>query len=149
MTETNQSQTSSNSGRWTVAAMFGFAVLMIASLFLYWEFYTAPFRELQYAIAEAYPDSAPRVVGGEHKSHKNEHPMTLRVVVYVSDDEFDPEEEVEKSEARAKELAAIAFEHHAVGDYEQLQIVLLQKVPESARKRWTMMKPVAEWREML
>ncbi len=141
--------TKSNSGRWTVVAMFGFAFTMIGLLFAYWEFYTAPFRELQYAIADEYPESSPRVVGGQHKSHKEDFPKILRVVVYVPQKEFNPEKEVEKSVSRAADLARLAFKHQDVGEYEQLDIVLLQKVPEGSRRRWTTSKSIEEWKPIL
>ncbi len=137
--------TKSNSGRWTVVAMFGFAFTMIALLFTYWEFYTAPFRELQYAIADAYPGSSPRVVGGQHKSHKEGFPKILRVVVYIPPKEFNPETEEDRSEARAAKLARLAFKHQDVSEYAQLDIVLLQKVPEGARRRWITSKSIEEW----
>ncbi|MBT5019464.1 hypothetical protein OAF98_01150 [Planctomicrobium sp.] len=149
MNETVETNLKSNRGRWTVVAMFGFAALMVSLLFIYWELYTAPFRPLQYAIADAFPESSPRVIGGQHKSHKTEHPPTLRVVIYVPVQEFDPETETEKSETRALKLARLAFEHQDVSEYELIQFVLLQKIPESARRRWTVMKTVDEWKELL
>lgn len=149
MNESSDQTRKSNRGRWTVAAMFGFAALMVSLLFIYWEMYTAPFRPLQYAIADQFEGSSPRVVGGQHKSHKTEHPPTLRVVVYVPMDEFDPETAIEKSEERAFTLARLAFEHQEMSEYEQLQIVLLQRVPESARRRWTMIKTIEEWEAVL
>lgn len=149
MNESPENTNQSNRGRWTVAAMFGFAAMMVSLLFIYWELYTAPFRPLQYAIADQFEGSSPRVVGGQHKSHKTKHPPTLRVVVYVSTEDFDPETATEKSEERAFQLARLAFEHQDVSEYEQLQIVLLQKVPESARRRWTIIKTVEEWEAAL
>lgn len=139
----------SHRGRWTVVGMFGFAILMITLLFTYWHFYTAPFRTLQYAIAAKYPASSPRIVGGQHKSHKAGFPKVLRIVVYISTEEFDPEAATATSEERALKLAQMAFEYQDVDSYDELQIVLLQKVPEGARKRWTAIRQIAEWREML
>lgn len=149
MNETAETNSKSNRGRWTVVAMFGFAAMMVALLFIYWEMYTAPFRPLQYAIADAFPESSPRVVGGQHKSHKTEYPPTLRVIIYVPVEDFDPETETEKSEARAFRLARLAFEHQDVSEYELIQIVLLQKIPESTNRRWKVTKTVDEWKAVL
>ncbi|TWT58167.1 hypothetical protein KOR42_15380 [Thalassoglobus neptunius] len=129
--------------------MFGFAFMMIAMLFLYWELYTKPFRSLQYAIAAEFPDSSPKVIGGQHKSHKDISPVLLRVVVYVPDKDFDPTTDDAKSEVRALDLVRLAFENHDVDQYEQIDVVLLQKVPEGARKRWSIARPVDEWRAEL
>lgn len=148
MVEPNR-RSGSHSGRWTVAAMFGFAIMMVTLLFVYWEFYTAPFRPLQYAIAAAFPESSPRVVGGQHKSHKSGDPKILRIVVYVPDSDFDPEQSMKESENRAADLVRLAFEHQKIDEYEQIEVVLLQKVPESARKRWSKTQSVAEWQAVL
>lgn len=149
MSTDEQKPKTNHSGRWTVVGMFLFALMMIGMLFLYWELYTAPFRDLQYAIAESFPDSSPRVVGGQHKSHKEGTPKILRVVIYVPDKEFDPEVDLEKSDLLAFEIVRMAFEHQNVDEYDQVDIVLLQKVPESGRKRWSVSKPVQEWRVLL
>ncbi|MEW4488853.1 hypothetical protein AB1L42_12275 [Thalassoglobus sp. JC818] len=142
-------QSGKNSGRWTVVAMFGFAITMIAILFLYWELYTKPFRPLQYAIAAEFPDSSPKVIGGQHKSHKDISPVLLRIVVYVPEGDFDPTLDESKSEERSLNLVRLAFENHDVEQYEQIDVVLLQRVPEGARKRWSVTHPVEEWRTLL
>lgn len=147
--ESASTNSQSNAGRWTVVAMFGFAATMIVLLFLYWHFYTAPFRELQYAIAQQFPESSPRVVGGKHKSHKDDNPMVLRVIVYIPKDDFDPEASESLCESRAVQLAQLAFQHHDVSRYQQLQIVLLQKVPESKQRRWEQTSPVDQWRQAI
>lgn len=129
--------------------MFGFAIVMIAALYIYWEAYTRPFRPLQYAIAEQFPGSSPKVVGGQHKSHKDNSPVILRLVVNVPEKEFDPIEDDQKGEARALELVALANEHVNVTKYEQIDVVLLQQVPDSGRKMRTVSKTVDEWLALL
>ena len=138
-----------NGGHWTVVVMFSFALTMILALYLYWDLYTRPFRPLQYAIAEVFPDSSPKVIGGQHKSHKDNSPVLLRIVVDIPVEQFDPTVDVEASEERALELCRLAFEHHDVNQYEQIDIVLLQKVPEGARKRWSISRSLSEWQQRL
>ena len=129
--------------------MFGFALTMVALLFLYWHFYTAPFRSLQYAIDAKYPHSSPRVVGGQHKSHKEGLPEILRLVVYIPNEDFDPETNLEKSEARALELAELAFEYQDETKYDEMEIILLEKDAAGTRKHWKTSKTIDEWKELL
>src|SRR3990172_7938391 len=74
------------SGKWVVIGMFVFAIAATAGLFAYWELHTAPFRELQDALAQEFPRSRPRVEGGQRKKHKHT-PRILSIVLRV---EFDP-----------------------------------------------------------
>ena len=147
--ENNNHRERRNAGSWTVVAMFGFATLMIAILFLYWELYTKPFRPLQYAIAEQFPDSSPKVIGGQHKSHKDDNPVILRLVVNIPEKEFDPTENEEASNKRAMELTRLAFEHHDVTQYEQIDVVLLQRISDGSRERWNVSRPVDEWKSLI
>jgi len=70
-----------------VLIMFAFAFAMIGMMYLYWELHTRPFRQLQIAINARYPNSMPRVIGGQHKSHQPGSKTTLRIVIAV---DFDP-----------------------------------------------------------
>ncbi len=70
-----------------VLIMFAFAFAMIGMMYLYWELHTRPFRPLQIAINDRYPNSMPRVMGGKHKSHQPENKTKLRMIVAV---DFDP-----------------------------------------------------------
>ncbi|MCA9111203.1 MAG: hypothetical protein KDA52_14725 [Planctomycetaceae bacterium] len=117
------------SGRTVVFGMFGFAIVMTAILWLYWDAYTAPFRPLQYAINDAFPGSGPRVVGGKQKKHKHEYPEILRIVIRV---DFDPNEASEKQvEPYTSKLLELAKEHVDLTEYEQVEIHLMHRVPES------------------
>jgi hypothetical protein len=117
------------SGRRVVLGMFAFGIVMTGALWAYWEAYTRPFRPLQNAINEEFPGSSPRVIGGEHKSHKHENPPTLRIVIRV---DFDPVAasgaEIEPYTSR---LRALAAEHVDLSAYEQLEIHLVRRVPEA------------------
>ncbi len=75
------------SGTWMVLIMFAFAFAMIGMMYLYWELHTRPFRPLQIAINDRYPNSMPRVMGGKHKSHQPGNKAKLRMIIAV---DFDP-----------------------------------------------------------
>lgn len=136
-------------GHWAVFGMFGFAITMVGLLYVYWHFYTEPFRELQYAIAAEYPKSSPRVVGGRHKSHRLENPLTLRVVAYIPEGEFDPLTDDDASEQRALDLVRLTQKYVKLQDYQIVEIVLLQKVPEGARKHRVVTRTLEEWDTLL
>ena len=70
-----------------VIIMFAFALLMVALMYLYWIFYTAPFRPLQLAIGNRHHNSMPRIIGGKYKSHQPENKAILRIIIAV---DFDP-----------------------------------------------------------
>lgn len=136
-------------GRWVVLGMFGFGMVMIGALWLYWEMYTRPFRPLQAAIAQKYPGSSPRAIGGRHKSHKEETPPTLRIVVRIPEDEFNLEEDAGEREQRALDLYRIADRHVDLAAYSVVDIRLIQRVPEREWRRWSAAHEVDEWRELL
>lgn len=129
--------------------MFAFGLLMVALLWGYWDRYTGPFRSLQYAIADRFPGSSPRVIGGQHKSHKGDSPVTLRIVVRIHDDEFNPETDLTLSEERALALVRMAAEHQRLEDYDVLDVHLIQRVPEQETRHWTVSREVGVWRGML
>ncbi len=122
--------------------MFTFGIVMTAAMWLYWEAYTRPFRPLQYAINEAFPGSSPRVIGGEHKIHKDENPSTLRMVIRV---DFDPREAsddaVEPYTSRLMELAA---EHVDLTTYEQVEVHLVHRVPEAETEQRKFVFPTSK-----
>jgi hypothetical protein len=129
------------SGRWIVAGMFGFAVLLTAAMALYWHYYTLPFRELQNAINAEFPESSPRAIGGREKGRGSE-PMTLRVVVRTA---FNPLLHEDRSEEMARRLFQLAQEHTKIDDYEIFEVHLCQRQPEQETRTWSSAKPVAEW----
>jgi hypothetical protein len=130
------------SGRAVVLAMFGFGILVVGTMYLYWDLYTRPFRALQNAIAAEFPGSSPRAIGGRHKSHKEGSPETLRIIVRV---DFDPQADEQRSQAHAQRLAEIAAAHHDVSRYELLEVHLIHRQPEQDTQHWSMSRPVAEW----
>lgn len=138
-----------NSGRWTVLGMFAFAATMVLLLYLYWDAYTKPFRELQFAIAEEFEDSSPLVIGGKHKSHKNLNPNTLRIVVRIPLKDFDPTQDEAQSKKRAMRLVELAGEYHDLSKYEVIEIHLRQLIPEKATQNWSLIQSIDEWQDDL
>jgi hypothetical protein len=132
------------SGRRVVIGMFLFGGGLVALMYVYWEFYTRPFRPLQYAIAAEFPKSLPRVIGGRHKSHQANSPNILRVVVRV---DFNPEEEAASAERErlTSRLAELTAEHVNVFDYDQLEIHLVHRVPEEKTQQWSKVGTPEEW----
>ena len=143
------SSSSQPTGRWTVLGMFGFGVVMVFALWAYWELYTRPFRTLQYAIAAEFPGSSPRVIGGQHKSHKDETPKLLRIVASIPIEEFDPTQDVDRSEVRSLSLFRLAEQHQELSEYEQFEVHLVQRIPEQATKQWSVSRTIKQWRDRL
>lgn len=129
-------------GHWVVVGMLLFGVLMTASLAIYWEMYTRPFRPAQEAIAQRFPNSQPRVVGGRYKSHKDGNPDVLRVVTRV---DFDPTDDEGRSRERAAALYDIVAENIDLDAYQVLEIHLYQLLPEDDLRKWSLVQPIADW----
>jgi hypothetical protein len=128
-------------GRHVVLGMLGFGVLMVFSLWLYWEMYTRPFRPLQTAINAEFPGSSPRVVGGRHKSHRDGSPPLLRIIIRV---DFDPKTADEQVlQQHVNRLHALAEQHLDLSPYEVLEIHLIQRVPEQETRRRKFEVPLA------
>lgn len=132
-------------GRTVVFAMFTFAITIIVMLFLYWELYTRPFRDVQVAIAREFPKSQPQVIGGKHKSHRSEARSEMRIVIQVASD---PRTDEAQSAQIARRLAQIANELHDLSAYEVLDVILVHRVPERDPQVWSRSLPVAQWREL-
>jgi len=139
----------SRTGRRTVLGIFAFGLLMVGMLWLYWELYTRPFRPLQKAIAAAYPGTRPSVIGGRHKSHQSGNPKTLRMVLQMPLEDFNPAKAPEESEKRALELVRLADQHVDLSTYELVEVHLVQRPPERPQQIWSKSKSVAEWKKEL
>ena len=121
--------------------MFGFGIVMVGALWLFWESYTRPYRDLQYAIAAEFEDSSPRVIGGRKKGDE-QNPETLRIVIRV---DFDPNSDEDLSMRHAVRLVELARQHQDLSNYEVLEVHLMQHVPEAASRLWSLSRPVDEW----
>lgn len=127
------------SGRSVVGGMFSFAILTTALLWIYWKLHTAPFVPLQRAIVEQFPDSAPRVEGGQRKMHKGT-PRILRVVLRVG---FDPTTNKLQSEQTADRVADIARETMDLTEYDLLEIHLFHPIPEQEIRQVSITRALA------
>lgn len=107
-------------GAYVVLGMFAFGILATGALFAYWHFHTAPFQELQAALAEEFPGSRPRAEGGQRKQHKGT-PHILRVILKV---DFPPESHPKEAEAMADRVLGLAEKHHGLKSYDKVELHL-------------------------
>ena len=127
-------------GRWVVIGMFLLAFAGIGFLWVYTVLHNAPFLSLQRALAEEFPEFAPKVEGGRRKIHRNTPPI-LRIVMKV---DFDPTADNDHAESLANRVTAIAQRHHDLSRYEFLEIHLFWPEPEKEIQQWSTTKKVAE-----
>lgn len=120
-------------GKWIVIAMFSFAVLATGTLWTYWKLHMMPFMPLQEVLIEQFPNSSPRVEGGQSKMHKDT-PMLLRVVMRV---EFDPELEKEAAETFVDRVSDAIKPHVEPNKWEELHVHLYQQEPEKELRQKT------------
>lgn len=107
-------------GALVVIGMFAFGLMATGALFAYWHFHTAPYQELQAALAEEFPGCRPRVEGGQRKQHKST-PRILRIVLKV---DFPPDQEPHRSGQMADRVLELAAEHHGLAAYDAAEIHL-------------------------
>lgn len=139
------------SGRLVVGGIFAFSVLAVAVLWIYSVLHAAPFLELTRAIGTHFPDSRPKVTGGQHKV-RPDSPKILRVVVRgnfgpESDSEADerkamrPEDLDSQLESRAAKFAEdvrdfVIERYPQLPDYNQLEIHVFWPEPEQEIHQW-------------
>ena len=128
-----------NSGKRVVVGMFVFAVLITGALWFYWYYHTQPFIPLQKAIAAEFPNSAPRVDGGQRRIHRNS-PRLLWVVMRV---EFDPASD-ELADRTANRVVELAREHLNLANYDQVNIRLFRGEPEKTIHRRDLEVPLKD-----
>lgn len=127
-------------GQWVVLVMLAFGMTLTAILWLYWDRHTAPFRDLQDALAREFPRSKPRVEGGQRKMHKGD-PRILRIVLKV---EFNPQAKESEAEAVADRAVELARQHHDLTRYDEIEIHLYWPEPEREIVEWEITRPVPE-----
>ena len=116
------------SGAHIVLGMFVFASLVTAGLWTYWELHTRPYRPLTDALGERFPDSNPRVEGGQHGMQK-QTPRVLRIILRVT---YNPLTDSEQAETQAAEVLRIASAHVDLNTFNRCDIHLFQQLPEAA-----------------
>lgn len=113
------------SGSRTVVAMLAVGVLATAVIFIYWDQHTRPFRPLRVAIGSTFEKSRPLVEGGRNKGGPN----TLRIAMTVL---FDPVADDNQAQETLRRVVDLARTHVDLGQYEVLELNLLQFVPQQA-----------------
>jgi hypothetical protein len=135
------------SGKWVVAAMFAFAIVLTGFLWKYTQMHRAPFLPLRSALTKEFTKAAsPRVEGGRHRRG----PMTLRVVLNV---DFDPSSKTDKTAKQVDQIASriieLASQNLNLEPYEVIEIFLVQLVPEGTPQRLEIKLDQAEIRARL
>lgn len=138
--ETDAHEPGTISGRWVVLGMFGFAITATVVLYAYWHYHRAPFLPLQKALAEEFPDSAPKVEGGRRKSHKGT-PRVLRIIMRA---DFDPSNADDgRAEAFAERVIEFVRSVQDVSGFDVVQLHLYQLNPEETIREATLETPAA------
>ncbi len=115
------------SGRWVVIGMFLMGVTATATIFVYWDLHTKPFRPLTEAIGRTFKNSLPKVEGGRHKKD----PTTLRIAMRVP---FPPDLDEQAAQETLQTVRRLIREHQDLTGYERVQIYFFQMVPEETAK---------------
>ncbi|GAB4151073.1 MAG: hypothetical protein Tsb009_26270 [Planctomycetaceae bacterium] len=115
------------SGRWVIIGMFGFAILITATLWVYWKLHVGPFLPLQQALADRFPGSRPRVEGGRHKSHKTGSPNILRVTMKV---DYNPNRELVKAEKFSRTVFEFVRKNWDLKPYDIFELHFYWPNPE-------------------
>lgn len=115
-------------GRHVVAVVFVFAIAVVGVLYGYWRLHVGPFVPLQRAILAEFPESAPRVEGGQRKMHKGT-PRVLRIVLKVG---FDPRSETVRGDRIVEVLEDLARRHVDWDSYDLFEVHLFEQIPEKS-----------------
>lgn len=121
------------SGKWVVLAMLGFGITATATLWIYWKMHLMPFMPLQEVLVEEFPDSSPRVDGGQRHMHKGS-PMILRLVMKVG---FDPILDRDASSEFIGKVAQVVGNNLDVSKYDEMHVHLYQLNPEGEMQQAT------------
>ena len=116
------------SGRWIVIGLLLLGVAATSLLFIYWDQHTKPFRPLREAIGREFRHSRPNVEGGRQKGRG---PLTLRISMSV---EFPPGEDSPQAQKIVDRVMEIARQHKDVSEFEMIEDILIQFVPQEAAK---------------
>ena len=133
-------QTTEISGKWIVIGMFTFAVAIISVLWIYTVSHRAPFRSLERALKEEFVDSVPKVEGGQRKIHENSSKI-LRIIMKAT---FDPSVERDQAERFAQKVISVPRKHHAISQYEILEIHFFKLDPEKKILQWETERKVTD-----
>jgi hypothetical protein len=112
-------------GRWLVAGMIGFGLLLTGGLYAYWTLYTAPFQPIMQALEKKYPGSAPRVDGGKPRMDQPGESI-LRIVMKSP---FDPSD-ASLADSFALEVARYVARSSDVSHFDVIEVHLFRGEPE-------------------
>lgn len=115
-------------GKYVVLTMFALGALSTATIFLYWDLHTAPFRPLTEALGREFPRSLPKVEGGSHKGG----PATLRIAIRVP---FEPQPENQESQEVVNRVIQVARAQTDLKKFSLVQVHLFQLAPERIAKQ--------------
>lgn len=124
-------QTQEISGKAIVIGMLALGICATATLFIYFELHTGPFRPLREAIGREFRHSRPNVEGGRVRGRG---PWILRISMSVPFDPYVEESQAEKINERVLEIAK-TFEN--LPTFEQIQVNLIHFAPEKEAIRRT------------
>jgi hypothetical protein len=134
-----------------VAGMFAMGLLATGLLYAYWTLHLMPFMPLQEAIVAEFPGSAPRVDGGQRKSHQ-QTPTILRIVMKSENDPMadDPESVARMTALRERiaELVEQKVEFPGL-DWIELHVYQLLQEKEIRERSYRLeLRTDAEWIEV-
>lgn len=119
------------SGKAVVIGMLVLGICATATLFIYFELHTGPFRPLREAIGREFRHSRPNVEGGRVRGRG---PWILRISMSVPFDPYVEEAKAVEIEERVLEIAK-TFEN--LPTFEQIQVNLIYFAPEKEAVRRT------------
>lgn len=128
------------SGKAVILTMFGFATVITATLWFYWRLHVGPFLPLQQKLAAEFPDSRPRVEGGQRKMHKGT-PKILRITMKV---EFNPTTDRKAAESFADRVYSFVQQEFSLEEYEVLELHFYWPDPEKTIKAVTIERKIGE-----
>ena len=120
------------SGKKLVLGLLTFGGLATLLMFVYWEQHKGPFRSLCEELGRQYRRSRPVVEGGRAKG---KGPWTLRVTMTV---DFPPGEDSAKANQLGEQIREVVSRHTEIREMEQLELNLIQFVPQETAKTKTL-----------
>ncbi|MFN0055352.1 MAG: hypothetical protein ACKV0T_24665 [Planctomycetales bacterium] len=121
--------------------LFLFGTVSTAGIWIYWKLHLAPFLPLQRALANAFPESLPRVDGGWARNEFRKGPPRLRILLRVP---FPPDRPDDRVEETVKRVIELAREHVDFTAYDELEIYLVQHIPERTPRQYEYKVKMAE-----
>ena len=118
-------------GEIVVIIMFALGISATGLIWFYWNMHVEPFMPVQLALAEEFPNSSPRVEGGQRKMHKGT-PRLLRITMRTSYDPTDEgQETVDRVEGDIRRIATIA-DGFDLPDWDAVEVHFFSPDPEKA-----------------